>query len=173
MNAQHRTVSPDAIRENAIKLIGSDWMLITAGTRESYNMMTASWGGLGMLWNKPVAFVFVRPQRYTFEFIEKHDLFTLTFFGADQQDVLDLCGSKSGREIDKMNLPGLTPIEFASGAIAFSQARIAMECRKMYWQDLTPANFLAPEIAGMYPAQDYHRMYVGEIATCLERSDKR
>ena len=164
---KHELIAAEDLPENAIKLIGSEWTLITAGTRDSFNMMTASWGGLGALWNKPVAYIFVRPQRYTFEFVEKNDFFTLTFFDEAGHDALDLCGSKSGRDFDKMHVPGLTPMEFASGAIYYAESRLAIECRKLYWQDLTPDNFLDPEIAEMYPGNDYHRMYVGEIQTCL------
>ncbi len=89
------------LSENFIEAVGKEWMLITAGVLENFNMMTASWGGMGYLWNKPVAFIFVRPERYTYEFIEKSDYFTLSFLGKLRK-VYNICGSKSGRDIDKL-----------------------------------------------------------------------
>lgn len=86
-------------------------MLVTAGNAEKFNMMTASWGGLGFLWNRPVAFVFIRPQRYTFDFVERNEGFTLSFFGEEYRKVLQLCGTKSGREIDKVAETKLTPLQ--------------------------------------------------------------
>ena len=93
-------IDPKTITENVFSLIDEDWMLITAGTAERCNTMTASWGGLGVLWRKNVATVYIRPQRYTFEFVEREDYFTLSFFGGDYRPQLALCGSKSGREVD-------------------------------------------------------------------------
>ena len=84
--------------ENAFELIGKEWMLITAGTPEKFNTMTASWGGIGYLWNRPVAFIFVRPERYTYEFIENQEQVTLAFLGNENRQVHSICGSKSGRE---------------------------------------------------------------------------
>ena len=94
-------------------------MLVTAGNAEKFNMMTASWGGLGFLWNRPVAFVFIRPQRYTFDFVERNEGFTLSFFGEEYRKVLQLCGTKSGREIDKVAETKLTPICNSIGKYGF------------------------------------------------------
>jgi flavin reductase (DIM6/NTAB) family NADH-FMN oxidoreductase RutF len=160
-------VAPEAVAESAVKLVGSDWMLITAGTPEKYNMMTASWGNLGVLWNKPVATIYIRPQRYTYEFVEQSDFFTLCFFGEEHRNLLDICGTESGRAINKMNMAGLTPVATPAGSVCYAQARLVMECRKIYWQDLQPANFLVPDIAENYPHRDYHRMYIGEITECF------
>ena len=85
------------LKENFFEAIGKEWMLVTAGTKEKFNTMTASWGGIGWLWNKPVAFVFVRPERYTYEFIEKSDYLTLSFLGEANKKIHAVCGSKSGR----------------------------------------------------------------------------
>src|SRR5699024_11934868 len=95
-------IDPKELNKNVFSLIGDRWMLITAGTREKCNTMTASWGGLGVLWGKPVATVYIRPQRYTMEFVEGSEFFTLAFFGEAYRKALALCGSKSGREIDKV-----------------------------------------------------------------------
>ena len=98
------------IRKSAVELISDGWGLVTAGTEEKFNTMTVSWGALGEIWGKDAAFVFIRPQRYTFEFIEKEEVFTLAFFSEEYKDALKICGSKSGRDIDKIAATGLTPV---------------------------------------------------------------
>ena len=111
-------ITPDQIQDNPIHMIGKEWMLITAGQESSFNMMTASWGGVGFLWGMPVSFCFVRHQRYTFEFMEKHNTYTLSFYGPKYRDVLNLCGAKSGRDINKVAATGLTPLTGSTGAVA-------------------------------------------------------
>lgn len=108
-------IEPKALDQNVFSLIGDQWMLITAGTKEECNTMTASWGGLGVLWGKPVATVYIRPQRYTLEFVEREDTFTLCFFGEAYRKALALCGSKSGRDVDKVKECGFT-VATAEGA---------------------------------------------------------
>jgi len=153
-------ILPEQLDENAIKLIGSDWMLITAGRMDSFNTMTASWGGLGVLWNKNVCYLVIRPHRYTYEFMEKSQYFTLSFFDRDYRKALQFCGTKSGRDVDKVKETGLTPVRTGCGAVYFDEARIVMECRKIYFQDIDPAGFVDPTIAENYPEKDYHRLYV-------------
>ena len=104
-----KKIDPKEIRDNAMQLIGHDWMLVTAGTPEHFNMMTASWGGLGFMWKKPVAFVVIRPQRHTFGFIEAGEEFTLSFFSHEYHKALTVCGTTSGRDTDKVAASGLTP----------------------------------------------------------------
>lgn len=156
------------IDENVFKLIGSDWMLITAGTEGSFNTMTASWGGLGVLWNRPVSYIFVRPQRYTYEFLERNDSYSLSFFDEKYRKALSLCGSKSGRDIDKVKESGLTPEVSENGIVHFSEAKLAVECRKLYYQDIDPSRFLDKSINGLYD-NDYHRMYIGEITSIIKK----
>lgn len=165
--SDHRIIKPEEIEDNVFKLIGDEWMLVTAGNKESFNMMTASWGGLGVLWNKNVCFIFIRPTRYTYGFIEKSNTYTLSFFDQKYKHVLNLCGTKSGRDCDKVKETGISPAETKSGSIYFKEARLVIECRKIYYQDLEPAHFLDPGIATNYPGKDYHRMYVGEIISGL------
>ena len=93
--------------EDTFDLIGKQWMLGTAGTKDSFNTMTASWGGLGWLWNKPVAFVFIRPERYTHDFIESSDRMTLSFFSEAYRKALQFCGTRSGRKVNKIEATGL------------------------------------------------------------------
>lgn len=154
------------LEENPVKLIRDDWMLVTSGTRGAYNTMTASWGGVGELWGKDVAFIFLRPQRYTFEFAEKNDRMTLSFFDETYRDALKLCGSKSGRDVDKAKETGLIPV-FENNTTYFSQANIVLQCRKMACMDLDPKDFLDASIEKWYAAKDYHRMYIAEIERVL------
>jgi len=162
-----KNISPEKIENNAIHLIANEWMLITAGNINSFNNMTAAWGGLGNLWNKPVAYVFIRPTRYTYEFIEKNDYFTICFFEEKFRNMLNLTGTKSGREIDKMHGLGLTPVKSSNNSVYYEEAGIVMECRKLYYQDIDPTHFLEENIIRNYPKLDFHRMYVGEITETL------
>jgi flavin reductase (DIM6/NTAB) family NADH-FMN oxidoreductase RutF len=164
-------VAPEDLNENAIRLIGTDWMLITAGAPESFNTMTASWGALGVLWHKPVCFCFIRPPRHTFQFMERGGRFTLSFFAESYRESLNLCGTLSGRDTDKVARAGLTPEPTPAGAVTFREARLVLECRKIYYQDLEPGHFLDPAIDRHYPQRDYHRMYVGEILGAWRRRD--
>ncbi len=168
--ASFRTIGPEALIENPFELVGKEWMLITAGTADGFNMMTASWGGMGILWGRPVAFCFVRPQRYTFGLMEGHEHYSLTFYAAEHRRVLDYCGSHSGREGDKAAATGVTPLIDPTGAVYFGEARLAFICRKLYAQDLAAEHFIDASIVdAAYPARDFHRMYVGEILKVLVR----
>jgi flavin reductase (DIM6/NTAB) family NADH-FMN oxidoreductase RutF len=160
--------TPDALRENPFRLIGSDWMLITAGTLARFNTMTASWGGMGILWERKVCYVFIRPTRFTYEFVEHSRGFTVSFFDEEYRKMLQFCGTHSGRNTDKMKATGLSPAG-EDGYVWFSEARLVLVCRKLYSQDIIPERFLDPAIQGMYPQKDYHRMYVGEIVKCLQK----
>jgi len=165
-----RTLDPTEMRDNVFRAIGDEWMLVTAGTPKQFNTMTASWGGWGELWHRHVTFVFVRPQRYTFTFMERAGAFTLSFFPPEYRSALEYCGRVSGREVDKMAATGLTPLTGPLDTVYFAQARLVLICRKLYAQDLQQAGFTAPEVcAEIYPRADFHRLYVGEILTCLER----
>ncbi|GHV50700.1 flavin reductase [Spirochaetia bacterium] len=170
--------------------IGSGWMLITAGNAQvdgagDWNTMTASWGGLGVLWARDVAFMFIRPSRHTFGFANDNPLFTLSFFDKKYHDALSLCGEKSGRDIDKAAGAGLSPIVFdgslkgplnsaksasIAGAVGFKEASEIIVCRKLYTHDFDPAAFLDPaSIEKSYGGKDYHRMYIGEIVSLLAK----
>lgn len=163
------TIDPKALDQNVFSLIGDQWMLITAGRADKCNTMTASWGGLGVLWGRPVATVYIRPQRYTLEFVEREDTFTLCFFGEEYRKALALCGSKSGRDVDKVKECGFT-VATAEGAPYFEEADLVLVCRKAYWQDMDPAHFLDGEIDGKwYPQKDYHRIVIGEILEVLRK----
>ncbi|MDR1862723.1 MAG: flavin reductase [Treponema sp.] len=152
--------------------IGTGWMLITAGDGAGWNTMTASWGGLGVLWGRDVAFMFIRPSRFTYQFANSSPLFSLSFFDESHRNALNICGAKSGRDIDKAAEAGLTPIVFGvTGAIGFKEAREIIVCRKLYTHDFDPAQFLDPtSIEKNYGGKDYHRMFIGEILSLLVKT---
>lgn len=152
-------------KENVIDLISKQWMLVTAGTRESYNTMTANWGGIGYLWHRNVAFVFVRPERYTHDFIEKEDILTLSFYPEEYREALTICGTKSGRDIDKAAATGLIPEELPSGTMTFSQARLTLQCRKLFKTEMKESDFIDRSIVERWygDANGFHTVYIVEI----------
>ena len=148
------------------KLWDKQWFLLTSGdfAKKHYNTMTVSWGYFGIMWNKPVAVVVVRPTRYTYEFIEKYGTFTLSSFDKKYRKDLNILGSKSGRDGDKIALTKLSvaPSKLVA-APTFSEAELIIECRKIYSDDFKPENFLDKTFLKNYPKEDYHRMYFGEV----------
>ena len=161
-----KSVSPEQI-DDVFTRIGKDWMLISAsdGTRE--NTMTASWGCLGILWNKPVAICFIRPQRYTYSITEKSDYLSLAFLGEEYRDALVFCGRNSGRDGDKFAQSGLTCAMTENGVPFPLEAEMVMICRKMYADDIKKASFIDKEMLKNYPIDDFHRIYICEIEDVL------
>ena len=157
------------IQQNPAELIGKQWMLITAGNGEVCNPMTASWGGVGILWGAPVATCYVRPQRYTKQFLDEQEYFTLTFFSEEYRKQLQLCGTKSGRDMDKVKECGFTVKAAACGAPYFEEAELVIVCRKRDVQDFDPAAIPADVKEKQYPNEDYHTMYIGEIVEVLSK----
>ena len=164
-----REISPMET-DNAVRLIGKDWMLITAfdAQQNKVNAMTASWGAMGVLWNKSVAICFVRPQRYTYGLVESSERFSLCFFEDAYRDALKLCGTKSGRDCDKLAMAGLTE-EMSDGVWGIREAKLVLVCRKLYADDLKEDAFLDRALLSNYAAKDYHRMYVCEIEKAYVR----
>ncbi|MDR2790150.1 MAG: flavin reductase family protein [Campylobacteraceae bacterium] len=147
-----------------IKKISEEWAALSVGTKEDYNVMTISWGGIGYLWQRNVAIVFVRPTRHTYAFMEASEYFTLTFFDKKSKSkVHKIFGNKSGRDTDKAKEAGVTPVYFDENAISFEEAKEAIICKKIYFGDFNPNGFLDASINDLYPAKDYHRVYIGEI----------
>ena len=126
-----KEVKPEEMSFNPFKRIGSDWMLITAGDEKKFNTMTASWGGAGVIWGKNVVTCYIRPQRYTKEFVDANETFTLSFFGPGHRDALTLCGKVSGRDCDKVKEAGLTPF-FTDGTAAFREADLILVLILLY-----------------------------------------
>ena len=165
-----KEIKPRDLDENIFTITGKDWFLITAGTIDNFNTMTAGWGGMGVLWNKNVCFVYIRPSRYTYKFMEKSETFTLNFFDEKHKKTLSYCGSHSGREVDKVKETGIIPEVTSSGSVFFQEARLIIECRKIYYQDIDPDAFLDASIEKNYTGKDYHRLYVGEVIQCMTSS---
>jgi len=168
MTLQH--ISIEHLTFRAYDIWMNRWLLLMSGDFSAgrFNAMTVGWGSMGAMWNKPFVQVVVRPIRYTYEFMERYDTFTLNVLPETYRPALKLLGKKSGRSGDKISEAGLTPM--ASNAVAapcFQEAELILECRKMYWDDLDSAHFLDAEIPSHYPKRDYHRMYFGEIQFIL------
>jgi len=144
----------------------SGWFLLSSGdfANKDFNCMTVAWGGFGNMWNLPIVMIVVRPTRFTYNFINRYQDFTLCAFPEKYRSALNILGTQSGRDGDKLSLAGLTAIPAAQvTAPSFAEAELCVECRKLYWQDYIPENFLDVRIEQEYPAKDYHRMFFGEI----------
>jgi flavin reductase (DIM6/NTAB) family NADH-FMN oxidoreductase RutF len=166
----YREISVQDIKINPFTSIGEDWMLISAGNKNNFNTMTASWGGLGVLWNKNVAFAFVRPSRYTYEFTQKEEMFTLCFLDKQYKDALAICGKISGRNENKVQKANLTPY-FTDNTVSFEEAKLIIVCKKLYIDDIKKENMLDNSIMKNYLSGDFHRMYVAEVVKIYERND--
>lgn len=165
-----REISVSELKDNMFDAIGKEWMLVTAGTPEKFNMMTASWGGTGILWGEPVAFIFIRPERYTYEFIEKGDELTLSFLGEAHREIHKICGSQSGRDIDKVAASGLKPYVTEEGYIGYEQARLILECKKLYADFIEADNFVDKLLINRWYGEEhggFHKMYILEIEHVL------
>lgn len=168
MNFQE--IKPEELKENVFEMIGKKWMLITAEKDGKANTMTASWGGLGVLFGKPVAFFFIRPQRYTKEFVDAAERASLSFFSESHRGALNYCGSVSGRDEDKIAKTGLT-LTHESGVPCFAEAETTLIVRKVYRQTMAPECFLDPVIMEKwYAARDYHTVYIAEIEKVLTKA---
>lgn len=160
-----KEITPKEIDKNLIDAIANEWMLITAGDEQGYNMMTASWGFMGEMWGNDTAIAMIRPQRYTMGFVEKSDYYTLSFYG-DNKDIHKICGSMSGRDVNKTELTGLTPI-FENNSVYFEEARLVIICKKQYIQDIKEECFIDKTPLKWYDNKDYHKMIFGEIKKVL------
>ncbi len=149
---------------NPFTKIGKEWMLLTGGNIENFNTMTASWGQIGVLWNKNVLTCYIRPNRYTYEFVENGEFFTASFLGEEYRKALSFCGSHSGRDCNKMTETGLIPVEL-DDCIGFEQADMVIVCRKLYSYDMQESGFLTDDgiPAQFFGSDPYHRAYIAEI----------
>lgn len=159
-----RKINVSELSFNPFEKIGKEWMLLTGGSKNEFNTMTASWGQMGVIWNKNVLTCYIRPNRYTYEFVEKGESFTASFFGEKMRSALAFCGSHSGRNCDKVKETGLTPIE-VEGCMSFEEAEMIFVCRKLYSYDLNENGFLTDDgiSAQFFGSDPYHRAYIAEI----------
>ncbi len=162
-------ITPDQLNDSPFRLIGKDWLLITAPDEEKEsgaNAMTASWGGLGILWNKPVATVYVRPQRHTYKLTENADRFSLCVLSEEDRAALKLCGTKSGRDTDKLKECSLSCTDI-DGVKVIEQSRLVLICKKAYADMLKKECFIDTDHIKHYPIDDFHRVYILEIEKIL------
>ncbi len=171
MDQNFTRVDPTEISDNIFKLIGKDWMLITAANRDGrINTMTASWGAAGILWRKPVGICFIRPSRYTYAFAEDAERMSFSFFDESYRDALRYCGTHSGRDGDKFTATGLAPM-LTEGAVPYiGEARMVMIVRKLYADDIKEDSFIDPAFMADYKDGDFHRFYICEIEEAWVRS---
>ena len=144
------------------------WALLTAGTKDNFNSMTISWGGLGTLWGKPVVTSYVRTSRYTHEFLDSNDYFTVSFYGEEMKQILGVYGSKSGRDIDKMHYEGLTAQE-VDGTVTFEEAEITLVCKKLFKERLEVEDMSSEVYEAFYKNDAPHDMYIGEVVKIIEK----
>ncbi len=164
-----KEITANEIDENIFKLIGSDWMLVTAEKEGKINTMTASWGGFGVMWGKNVSYIVIRPQRFTKEFIDSNDSFTLSFFDEKYRKELAYLGSVSGRDEDKITKSGLKVTEI-EGLPAFKDAKLVIACKKLFAQEFTQDSFLDKEaLEKWYPNNDLHTLYISEITNVWKK----
>lgn len=160
-------INPNDFNNSAFKTIGSDWLLVTAGSREKSNTMTASWGGFGIMWGKPVVYLVIRPQRYTKEFLDANECFSVSVLPENYRKALSYLGTVSGRDEDKITKSGLT-LEYNGNVPYFAEAYTYMVCRKMFAQPMKPEYLIDTTIdSKWYPNKDYHVLYIAEIEQLL------
>ncbi len=158
-----------SLEQKFFTLLAKDWMLITIGEPGDFNTMTASWGSFGYLWNRPIATIFIRPQRHTFSYAERFPTFTLSFLPEQYREALNLCGTKSGRDIDKVKAAGITPLATGLNGVALREAHLVIECEKIYQDSVKPTQFTDSSIEpSIYALKDYHKFYIGHIKACYK-----
>lgn len=162
-----KEINPEELHLNPFVAIGKEWLLITAGNEEKSNTMTASWGAMGVMWGKKAVTVYIRPQRYTKEFVDRDGIFTISVLPQQYRKALNYCGTVTGRGIDKIKEAGLSPY-LVDGTTAIEEAKVIMVCKTMYHENIKPEAFDQKENDGKwYPDKDYHTMYIAEIVKVL------
>jgi flavin reductase (DIM6/NTAB) family NADH-FMN oxidoreductase RutF len=149
------------VDKSAVKMISDEWALVTASADGATNSMTVSWGGIGEIWGKDVVYIFIRPQRYTYELLEKTDVFSMSFFGGEYKKELTYFGRNSGRDVNKYEATGFSTVNLDS-VECVEQAKGNLVCKKLAFQDIDPKGFIDESIENNYNG-DYHRVYIGEI----------
>jgi len=161
-----KPISFDNFLTHPIKLWETDWLLLTSGDYVSgqFNCMTIGWGSMGVMGGRPFVLVVVRPQRYTYQYVELYPTFTVCAFPRQYRKALNILGTKSGRDGNKISEAGLTLQGSSSiAAPCYKEAELTLECEKIYWNDFDPSHFIDPGIDRNYPKKDYHRCYFGQV----------
>ncbi len=158
-----KLIKPEELQVNPFNDIGNRWMLLAAGDESSFNFMTVSWGMLGVIWSKPAVQAYVRDSRFTKELMDKHDSFSLSVLKPGYEKALQIAGSKSGRDIDKVKETGLTPV-FQGEVPMFEEAEYTIISKKVYTDFMPAGNFIDKNIIEKaYPGGDFHTLYIGHI----------
>jgi flavin reductase (DIM6/NTAB) family NADH-FMN oxidoreductase RutF len=158
------------LQENAVSLFADNWFVVTAGDESAFNQMTISWGNLGNVWGYPTAIIYIRTTRHTYPFIDNGKYFTLCAFDEEYRDKVLFIGQNSGRDLNKVEATGLTPKTTELGNIYYDEARLVIECEKIYFSDILPENLLDEGAAKMYEGEPtMHRMFIGKIVTAREK----
>lgn len=164
-----KEINPEELKDNPFKMVGKDWMLITAEKDSKVNMMTASWGSLGIMWGKNAATIYIRESRYTKDFVDNGNHFSLCILPEDCRDKMNYCGKISGRDEDKVAKTGLT-VEHENGVPYFKESRVVLICRKLYAQEMNAESFSDDAkgiIDACYSNGDWHTMYIAEVEKVL------
>lgn len=165
--SEFKELKLEEFKTNPFDLIGNQWMLVTAAQGEKVNTMTASWGGLGIMWGKNIVHIVLRPQRYTKEFVDGSERFSLSFYDKEYRPQLGYLGKVSGRDEDKVTKSGLTTV-FEGDTPYFKEAEMVIICKKLCSQIIAPESFIDEEIDGKwYPNKDYHSLYFAEVEKIL------
>lgn len=159
-----KEISIKELQENPFVMFNDKWALVTAGNEEKCNTMTVSWGGMGIMWGKPVATIYIRPQRYTKEFVDREECFTISILPEEYRKALTFCGTKSGRDMeDKFAEAGISRAFLDSVPYA-AEAELVLVCRKLYHDDIKESGFCDKALSDAnYAAGDFHEMYIAEI----------
>lgn len=157
---------------NPSVLFSKDWTLITAEKEGVVNTMAASWGTLGYGWGKNIVMVYIRPQRYTKEFVDANDRFSITVLPEEYRDKVTYLGTVSGRDEDKIQKAGLN-ITYESKVPYFEESKLVFICKKIYTPTVRPEDFLDANVpANTYPINDYHTLYFAEIEKVLVKTEE-
>ena len=158
------------LEDNAVSLFADNWFVVTAGDENDFNQMTISWGALGQIWGHPSATIYIRNTRHTYPYLNDNKYFTLCAFDEEHRDKVSFIGSKSGRDVNKVEATGLTPKTTKLGSIYYDEARLVIECEKVYSSEIIPENILTEEGRKMYDGNDdTHRMFIGKIVNVWEK----
>lgn len=169
-NKKFQSVDIKSLEENAVSLFADNWFVVTAGNETDFNQMTISWGALGQIWGYPSATIYIRTTRHTFPYLNREKYFTLCAFDEEYRDKVQYIGSHSGRDVNKIEATGLTPKTTELGNVYYEEARLVIECEKMYFSDINPINIADPKALKIYENEPaMHRMFIGKIVNVLEK----
>lgn len=158
------------LKDNPVSLFADNWFVVTAGNDTSFNQMTISWGALGHIWQSPSATIYIRDSRHTFGYLNSNQYFTLCAFDEEYRDKVQYIGSHSGRDGDKIAATGLTPMTTELGNVCYEEARLVIECEKVYTSDIVPIDIMDDKIRVSYDGgEGQHRMFIGRIVNVWEK----